>query len=67
LAPVEVGGYSYTSWREDESEKETGDQPAQVRSHADLWCRKIEGDLNHYDHYDVCQALFRLRRMTMSH
>jgi len=53
LAPAEVGGDSYTSRREDESEKEAGDQSAQVRGHANLWCRKIEGDLNHYDHYDV--------------
>src|SRR5919198_322128 len=34
--------------------------------HADLRRRQIEGDLNHYDHYDISEALFRLRRVTMS-
>jgi len=55
-----------TTRREDEPEKESSDQAAEVRRHAHLWRRKIEGDLNHYDQPNVCQALSRLRRMTMS-
>jgi hypothetical protein len=38
-----------------------------MRCHANLGRRKIEGDLNYYDQYDVSQTLFGLRRMTMSH
>jgi len=36
------------------------------RGHADLRRRKIEGGLYHDDHEDVCQALFRMRRVTMA-
>src|SRR4030095_3945872 len=37
-----------------------------MRRHADLWRRKIEDDLNHYDQPNVSQALFRLWHMMMS-
>src|SRR5207248_9855014 len=53
--------------RDDKTKDESCDESAQMRGHADLWRRQVEGDLDHYDHYDVSQSLFRLRRMAMSH
>ncbi len=38
-----------------------------MRRHADLRSRKIECDLDHDDHSNVCQSLFRMRRVAMSH
>ncbi len=37
-----------------------------MRRHADLRRREIEGGLYHDDHEDICQALLRVRRMTMA-
>ena len=49
LVSVVVTDPGYSSRRKNQSEKESGDQTADVGSHADLWRRKIKGDLNHYD------------------
>jgi hypothetical protein len=52
--------------REQESEKESGNQSAHVRRRADLRRGKVECDLDRDDQADVCEPLFREWRMMMS-
>src|SRR6266550_1325966 len=61
-----VAQSGYRSRRKDKPKKNPRDQSAKMCCHADLRRRKIERCLNRDDHQDICQALFRVRRVTMS-
>src|ERR1044072_8778513 len=67
LVSVELTCPRFNSRGKNESEEKAGDQAAQMSRHTHLWRGKVESDLDHNDHHDVSQALFRLRGMTVSY